>query len=444
MKTNLALCALSMLAGVFAASASAKPTVYIPHQSTVVRLSDQAEVIVVGKLARTENVTLAEQGTDFAEFPAKGNPERADGQPNIRREAVITVSQTLKGDSFVSGSELRLVSMRQIQFDYYDADLKSGEAVWFATRRADGCFIVLSQERGAISAQANGGDLNGVIDFTRKCLTATQNPATRHAALKNLLLASVKLNGSRLSTDACVEFSWHHNDYRSVLTAADTQLLMNAAKNATPGSDERIELITSIGRYKPDGAMEELIGMLLSDATFTTTSIAAWAMEEIDRKGAVNLLNASMDGAALTQQMLAVRALGLIHPKDWNEGEAARTASINAVKTLLNSGDETCVREALIAGRNMWAGKELADTLKSLIDNRATNGLSQDSLKGAIIVLATHRTKTTQAEGVVEAVHQRAYLNNLAVQEPVLKQVVDCAILFPYTSLITDAEGRLR
>ena len=156
MKTNLALCALSMLAGVFAASASAKPTVYIPHQSTVVRLADQAEVIVVGKLARTENVTLAEQGTDFAEFPAKGNPERADGQPNIRREAVITVSQTLKGESFVSGTELRVVSMRQIQFDYYDADLKSGEAVWFATRRADGLLMVLSQERGAISAQVNG------------------------------------------------------------------------------------------------------------------------------------------------------------------------------------------------------------------------------------------------------------------------------------------------
>ena len=229
-----------------------------------------------------------------------------------------------------------------------------------------------------------------------------------------------------------------------MLTAADTQFLMNAAKNAKPGSDERVELITSIGRYKPDGAMEELLAMVLSDATFTTTSIAAWAMEEIDRKGAVNLLNASIDGASLNQQMLAVRALGLIHPKDWHEGEAARTASINAVKTLLTSGDETCVREALIAGRNMWAGKELADTLKALIDNRATNGLSEDSLKGAVIVLATHRTKTTQAEGVVEAVHQRAYLNNLALQDPALKQVVDCAILFPYTSLITDAEGRLR
>lgn len=440
MKTKLALCAVAMLASVFAAAASAKPTAYIPHQSTVVRLSQQADVIVVGKLARTENVSLTEQGKDYAEFPNKGNPAVADGQPNIRREAVITVSQTLKGEGIAAGSELRVVSIRQLQFDSYDADIKGGEAVWFAARRADGTLMVLSQERGAITAEANGGDLNGAIDFTRACV----NAGTNTASLKDALLSGIKLNGSRLSTDACTEFSWHHNDYRPVLTAADAQFLMGAAKKAKPGSDERIELITTIGRYKPDGALNELLAMIVNDGTFTTTSIAAWAMEEVDRKVAVDMLNASFDGAALSQQMLVVRALGLIHPKSWHEGEAARTTAVNCVKTLLASGDETCVREALIAGRNMWAGGELADTLKAMIDSRATNGLSEDALKGAIIVLATHRTKTTQAEGVVEAVHQRAYLNNLALQDPALKQVVDCAILFPYTSLITDAEGRLR
>lgn len=444
MKTKLAFLAVALLAGVFSASASAKPTVYIPHQSTVVRLSDQASAIVVGRLVRTENVALSVEGRDFAEFPAKGHPARADGQAFVRREAVIQVSQTLKGAEYVAGGELRVVSIRQIQFDNYDDDLKSGEAVWFAARRDDGCLMVLSQERGAISAQANGGNLNAVIDFTRNCLLAAQNPATRFATLKGLLLQAIRLDGSRLSVDACVEFSWHHNDYRSFVTAADSQRLLVAAKNATPGTDERVELITTVGRYKPDGAMEDLLAMIVNDGTFTTTSIAAWAMEEIDRKTAVDMLNASFEGAPLNQKMLVVRALGLIHPKDWHEGEAARSAAINCVKYLLNSGDEACIREALIAGRNMWAGKELADTLKSMIDNRAHNGLTEDALKGCIIVLATHRTKTTQNEGVVEAVHQRAYLNNLAVQDPALKQVVDCAILFPYTSLITDIEGRLR
>lgn len=444
MKTKLALCALSLLAGVFAASASAKPTVYIPHQSTVVRLCDQAEVVVVGRLARTENVSIGEQGIDFAEFPAKGDPKRADGQPFVRREAVITVSQTLKGESLVTGGELRVVSIRQLQFDNYDDDLKSGEAIYFAFRRADGRLVIHSQERGTISAQANAGDLNGAIDFTRRYLAASQTPATRFASIKDALVRSIRLNGSRLSVDAALEFSWHSGDYKAHLTAADTQVLMNAAKNALPGTEERIELITTIGRYKPDGAMNELLGMVLNDATFTTSSIAAWAMEEIDRKGAVDMLNASFDGATLTQQMLVVRALGLIHPKDWHEGEAARTTACNHVITLLNSGDETCVREALIAGRQMWAGKELSATLKGMIDNRATNGLTEDALKGAIIVLATYRSKVTQQQGVVEVVHEKAYLNNLALQDPALKQVVDCAILFPYTSVIVDIEGRLR
>jgi hypothetical protein len=444
MKTKIALVALSLLSGVFAAEASAKPTVYIPHQSTVVRLCDQAEVVVVGKLARTENIDIGEQGIDFAEFPNKGDAKHADGQPFVRREAVITVSQTLKGDSFVTGGELRVISIRQMQFDNYDDDLKAGNAIYFAFRRADGRLVVHSQERGTVSAEANGGDLNGAIDFTRDYLAASQTPATRFAAIKNSLLASIKLNGSRLSVDAALEFSWHFNDYKTLLTPQDTQQLMNAAKLATPGSDERIELITTIGRYKPDGAMPELLAMILSDATFTTTSIAAWAMEEIDKKVAVDMLNASFDGAALTQQMLAVRALGLIHPKDWFEGEAARATACNHVISLLNSGDETCVLEALVAGRSLWAGKELGATLKNMIDNRATNGLSENALKGAIIVLATYRTKVTQAQGVVEVIHEKAYLNNLALQEPVLKQVVDCALLFPYTSLITDAQGRLR
>ena len=442
MKTKLALFALSMLAGVFAAGASAKPTVYIPHQSTVVRLCDQADVVFVGKLNRTENVSIGTQGIDFAEYPAKGDPKRADGQPFVRREAVINVSQTLKGE--ISGSEARVVSIRQMQFDNYDADLKSGDAIYFAFRRADGCLVIHSQERGTISAEANGGDLNGAIDFTRRYLTASHTPATRFAAIKDALLASIKLNGSRLSVDAALEFSWHSEDYKSLLTAADTQALMNAAKSALPGTDERIELITTIGRYKPDGAMNELLGMVMGDGTFTTSSIAAWAMEEIDRKGAVDMLNASFDGATLNQQMLIVRALGLIHPKDWFEGEAARTTACNHVITLLNSGDETCVREALIAGRQMWAGKELSATLKDMIDNRAQNGLTDEALKGAIVVLATYRSKVTQQQGVVEVVHEKAYLNNLSLQDPAFKQVVDCAILFPYTSLITDIEGRLR
>ena len=79
-----------------------------------------------------------------------------------------------------------------------------------------------------------------------------------------------------------------------------------------------------------------------------------------------------------------------------------------------------------------------------MIDNRAQNGLTDEALQGAIVVLATYRSKVTQQQGVVEVVHEKAYLNNLSLQDPALKQVVDCAILFPYTSLITDIEGRLR
>lgn len=440
MKTMTSLCALTLMAGLFAASASAEAVSYIPHQSTIPRLANQAEVIVVGRLARVENIQLGEAGIDFAMYPNRGTPARQDGESGFRREAVITVSQTLKGASHVTGSELRVVSMRQLKFDNYDADLRGGEALFFCSPRSqDNRLIVLSDERGAITAEDNAGNLTGAVEMARRFLTVG-----RFADLKPALLAGLTLNGGRVSLDACVELAWNWEDYAAVMTPADKQLVLDKAKEATPGTEERVQLIHAVGRHKPDGAMNDLLGMIMSDSQFTTTSIACWAMENIERREAVNLFVGAFASANASQRVLLVRALGLIHPKDWFEGAEVRQAACDCVAALLVAGDETALREALIAARNMWAGKELKAQLKNLIENRAHNGISEEAVKGAIVALATHRTKTEQMGKTIEAVHERGYLNNLATQDPALKQVVDCAILFPYSTLITDTEGRLR
>ena len=446
MKTTTALCALTLLAGVFAANAQAEATVYIPRLSTIPRLAEQAECVVVGKLARVENVKLNEPGIDFTTHPAKGVPSRQDGISHIRREAVITVTQTLKGQSFVAGGELRVVSLRQIQFDNYDADMRTGDCLYFTTRRADGNLMILSEERGAISASDNAGSLAPAVDLARRFIEASAaNFDARFSAIKSSLLSLITLNGSRAGLDACIELAWNWEDYAASVTAADKQTLLNLAKQSAPGSSERVELIHAVGRHKPDGALQDLLGVLLSDGAFNTTSITAWAMESVDRRPAVDMMIAAFDGATTGQKMLLVRALGLVQPKASYEGADVRTAACNCVAGLLvASSDETVLREALIAARNMWAGKELTSQLKNLIDNRSSNGISDEALKGAIVALATSRVKVGEGLKAVDVIFERSYLNNLAAEDPTLKQVVDCALIYPYTMLINDIEGRLR
>jgi hypothetical protein len=92
----------------------------------------------------------------------------------------------------------------------------------------------------------------------------------------------------------------------------------------------------------------------------------------------------------------------------------------------------------------MRAGKDVATELKALLDNRHSNGMSNEAVKGAIIALASGRNTQNLSGQPVTVVYERAYLNNLALEDEALKQYVEDALVFPFTMLITDTQGRLR
>ncbi|MCL4730746.1 MAG: hypothetical protein KJ044_09975, partial [Planctomycetes bacterium] len=147
MKTKTLFCALALMATAFAVTAHAEARNYLHYKTTALRLADQASTIVTGRLVRVDDVKVAPGNRDAARFARKDNGQWQDGQDGVRREAVIRVSDVLKG-SVAAGSELRVVSMRQLQFAAYDEDLRGGEALYFiAARQEDGRNVVLMDER---------------------------------------------------------------------------------------------------------------------------------------------------------------------------------------------------------------------------------------------------------------------------------------------------------
>src|SRR5690606_35884352 len=156
MKTKTLFCALALLTMIVAAEASAEARNYSPHRTTVQQLTDSAQVVVVGKLERVEDVELNEVGIDAAAHKRLNDGKFQDGQDYIRREGVLKVNTILKGNADL-GSELRFVSIRQLRLDNYDADLRTGEAIYFLSARAeDGRYVIHNDERGTVSAQESG------------------------------------------------------------------------------------------------------------------------------------------------------------------------------------------------------------------------------------------------------------------------------------------------
>ncbi|MHC4840976.1 MAG: hypothetical protein ACYTDT_08500 [Planctomycetota bacterium] len=437
MNTRLTFCALALLAIAFATQASAESRGYRAHTTTVLELAEHADVIVVGQLDRVENIEIEEQGMDAAANKRVGDGSFKDGQDNIRREAIINVTQSLKG-SYVAGDEVRVVSMRQLKEAAYDIDLRDGEALYFiGPRAADGRLVVFSDERGTVSAGEVGGDLNAATDLVKDFLQADKQ------AMVDRLLEMVTLDGSRLSVDACIEMSWSHGDYDLNETQKQhiAQLLVASASN----SKERNQLLTAVGRHAPEGAMNTLLTVMFSDSAWSTTSLGAMSLEYVGRGQAITeLLNRFDNASDDEERMVAIRALGLIRPKAGHDGAEVRTRTLDAIKSLLSADtDKDLLREALIASRDMRSQDAHIAELKTLIDNRVTNGLSIAETQAAVIALAAAQVIHPRAEGPDLRVSiEKEYLEEVAEADPILGQTIKSALLSPFTNLIAGADGR--
>jgi len=440
MKTKNMFCALALVATAFAATAHAEARNYLPFKTTALRLADQAGSIVTGKLLRVENVSVAQGNLDAARHARKDEGAWQDGQDGIRREAVIQVSDVLKG-TVAAGSELRVISMRQLQFGAYDADLRSGDALYFIAPRAeDGRNIVLMDERGTISGPECNNNLAAGVDFVRNYV-ATPDKGVFLAKL----IDAIDLKGGRISTDACIELSWNHQDYAVAMTEENRQRIMNLAKLSKVGTTERNELITAIGRHKPEGGFEALMEIMLSDGNWSTTSLASMSLEYIDRGAAIVRLHQEWDNATTdATRTVIVRSLGLIRPKADHDGIELRNRTLQIVGGLLVTGtDKSLLREALIASRDLRSEGAHIAALKTLINEREINGLTDVEVKGAIVALAAAR-KIIKGEGSnpdSQVILAKDYLTALGNTDAVLKQVVDAALKFPYTTLIAGADG---
>lgn len=444
MKNKLMICALALVAATFAATAGAEARNYIAYKTTAVRLADQATIVVTGKLLRVENVQVTGAGIDAARWARKDSGSWQDGEAGIRREAVLQVTDVLKGTA-EPASELRFVSMRQLKFDAYDADLRTGEAVYFiAARPEDSRNIVIMDERGTISAPESNGSVAVAADFVRGYLAAPGK-----GAFADKLIGMIDLRGGRLSVDACVELSMNHADYTAAMTEPMGAQVISLAGTSKSGTAERNGLITAIGRLKPTGGMDALFEIMLADGNWSTTSLASMALEEGGNRGpAISRLLNEWDGAKTdATRMIIVRSLGLIRPgikSPEYDGLEARTRTLDIVGGLLaKSTDKTLLREALIASRDLRSQGAHTAALKKLIDERDTNGLGNDEIKAAIVALAAARKVEVVADGPNKVtVLEKDYLKALGNTEPVLKQVVDAALAAPYTTLIVGADGK--
>ena len=453
MKTLSSFCALALAVGMFSAvlaeDASAKGMHFAhPSDTTVLRLADQSRVIVAAKLIAVENTTLATPGADGAMYKRIGDGSQQDGDPNILRRAVLRVSETIKGGTDVpADNELRVVSIRQTQLGAYDSALKTGNSIYFLQKRGDGEFIIISDERGIVMPSDVGGVLLPALDFIRSYVDASSaNMNARFANMRGQIMSAIRLDGTRVSVDCTVELSWNFADYESILTDADKQALIQLALSSPVSSAERPELITTLGRYKPTGAVDALFTLLYSDLNFSTSSLCAWALEMNDR---INVLSRMMEEYYTvndSQKLAIVRALGLIRPKLGYDGEGLRNGALNLIGDLLvSTTSEPLLLEALIASRDMRSGSAHVEKLKALITNRTTSGVSAKVVKGAIIALAAARVESTDAEGNNhDTVYAEDYLLDLGKNVADFKQLVTAALKTPWTTLITDAQDNGR
>jgi hypothetical protein len=439
MKTRLAFCAAVIIAVSFAAQASAQAANYIPHNTTITRLTNFASDIVVGELLRVDNVQLEVVGDDAKRNPRSHDGKFRDGEEYVRRDAVIRVNQVLKGDA-TAGEELSFVSIRQLRLPAYSAELRNGPAIYFLYERSDGLLAVPSDERGTVNAAEVDGRLGDVVNFI---LSHIEQPVVSAATLDRLL-GSIDLRSGRLSVDAALELSWHFEEYGPAINAEHGAKIIELAEASKVGSNERNELITAIGRYKPQGGFETVMNLVLTDASWPTTSLGCFALGEIDRRGAIEHMLGAWETAESTDQKIAiVRSLGLIRPKADFDGPALRHQTLQLIESQLNAETESALlRESLIASRDLRAETAHIDALKKLIDERHTNGIDGESLRGALIALAAARTKVWTPDGLKQVIHAEDYLTELADSDRILAQVIRPALDLPWVALIVGADGK--
>lgn len=447
MKTRIPFFALALLAGTLATGLQAEAKGYIEYKTTAVRLADQAQIIVTGRLLRVDNVQVSGANIDAARHKRIGEGTWQDGEAGIRREAVIQVTDVLKGAA-QSGGELRVVSIRQLKLEAYDADLREGEAVYFVhARPEDNRNIVIMDERGTISAPEVGGNIATAADYVRGYLAA----GSKGAWLQGLF-TGIDLKGGRLSVDGCVELGWNHEDYSASMTPVLRERLAMLVRLSKPGTAERNELITALGRHATAETRESVAGTLfevmMSDANWSTTSLASMALEESgNRLLAINRLHSEWDMATTNEaKIVVVRSLGLIRPKADHDGAGLRTRTLQIVGGLIDSKtDRALLREALQASRDLRSESAHTAALKKLVDERGSNGLTDNEIKAAIIALSAARTVEKNLKGPDKVtVLEKEYLTALANSDPLLKQTVDAALAFPYTSMIVGADGLSR
>jgi hypothetical protein len=259
------------------------------------------------------------------------------------------------------------------------------------------------------------------------------------------MIQAITLSGDRLSVDCAMELSWSHTQYAPNMTEEQRQSLQTLMTASPVGSEERNQLITAVGRHKPEGALQSLLALMFADSNWGTTSLASMSLEYVDRGAAISALLAEWPNANDdTRKMVIVRSLGLIRPKAGHDGVTVRQATLDLVGSLLVAGTSSdLLREALIASRDLRAEDAHINALKKLIDERATNGLKDADVKAAIIALAAARKVVVNQSGPdAEAVLARKYLEDLGAADPLLKQVVDVALKTPWTTLILGADGR--
>ena len=313
------------------------------------------------------------------------------------------------------------------------------KAIYFLSARAeDGRYAIHDDERGTVStAECTAGDLLSVAQYIQTQLATS---AIDQLAIDRMLNA-IALDGSRLSVDSAVELSWHYETYAPAMTAEQRNRIKDLGVLSLPGSEERNQLLTAMGRHPAEGALDALLDIMLGDSSWATTSLGSMSLEYVDRNQAINRL---LDQYPLAgnddTRMVIVRSLGLIRPKADYDGTELRNRTLDLVKGLLKSTtSKKLLREALIASRDLRSENAHVTELKALIDGRETNGLTGAEVNAAIVALSAGRT--VDAAGNVNC-FAKDYLVALGEADPVLDQVVKASMKFPYTTLILGADGK--
>src|SRR5690606_19452894 len=130
-----------------------------------------------------------------------------------------------------------------------------------------------------VSAQESGGDLLKAVGYIQDQI---KDGSVSTRAI-NRMLNAITLDGSRLSVDSTLELSWRHDLYAPAVTAEQRERILGLGRLSKPGSEERNQLLTAMGRLPAEGALDALLEIMLADTSWSTTSLASMSLEYVDR-----------------------------------------------------------------------------------------------------------------------------------------------------------------